>query len=95
MARKAEPPDRPEEREEEPEGIEQHDRLECVHYRDDLQCAAFPERIPDAILTSTADHRQPYPGDNGIRRSLRKTWPAMTTGWPHAISQRFTRIWNR
>lgn len=29
-------------------------------------CAAFPERIPDAIWKGENYHVDPYPGDNGI-----------------------------
>jgi hypothetical protein len=30
-------------------------------------CAAYPDRIPLAIRLMQVDHRQPYPGDHGIR----------------------------
>ena len=39
----------------------------CRHYNGDATCAAFPDRIPREILSNQHDHRQPYPGDGGIR----------------------------
>jgi hypothetical protein len=44
--------------------------LECVHLRDDLRkfcCDAFPEGIPEAIVTSVVDHQVPVPGDHDIQ----------------------------
>lgn len=37
----------------------------CEHYWGDLACAAFPERIPDAILTGDNDHAKKYPDQVG------------------------------
>lgn len=44
----------------------------CKHLHDPdtyphLKCAAFPDGIPKQILYHDADHRKPYPGDQGIR----------------------------
>ena len=39
----------------------------CKHKRANATCAAYPGKIPDAILTNEHDHKQPFAGDNGIR----------------------------
>ncbi len=38
----------------------------CKH-RTGLGCAAFPKRIPLEIRLMHVDHREPYPGDDGIQ----------------------------
>jgi hypothetical protein len=34
------------------------------------RCKAFPDEIPLEVLTTEHDHREPYPGDGGIRFEL-------------------------
>jgi hypothetical protein len=42
--------------------------VRCKHKHDSGgTCNAFLNRIPVAILMNRHDHREPYPGDNGIR----------------------------
>ena len=40
--------------------------LTCRHYHLGGACDAF-KKIPSEIVTGEVDHREPYPGDNGIR----------------------------
>ena len=39
--------------------------VSCARYRGDETCEAFPDGVPGAILWGGADHRNPWPGDNG------------------------------
>ena len=42
----------------------------CQNYfKDELKiiCKAFPNGIPNEILTGEFDHTKPYKGDNGLR----------------------------
>jgi hypothetical protein len=42
-------------------------------------CAAFPDGIPQAVWEMRADHRLPYPGDQGIR--FEAADPAAAARW--------------
>lgn len=43
----------------------------CVHkHIGGPTCDAFPNGIPGPILDGTEQHREPYPGDNGIQYEL-------------------------
>ena len=39
----------------------------CKHYHGLSECDAFPDGIPEDILTREHDHAEPYPGDGGIQ----------------------------
>lgn len=40
----------------------------CKHYKGLFTCDAYPDRIPEEILTGEVDHDEPYEGDHGITR---------------------------
>ena len=46
--------------------------LICAYRLNGLTCAAFPDGIPQIILTNDFDHTEPFDGDNGIRFKMRE-----------------------
>jgi hypothetical protein len=44
--------------------------IACVRARWDGTCDAFPEGVPDDIAFGMFDHREPHPGDHGLRFEL-------------------------
>lgn len=40
---------------------------DCIHWDFGCACDAFPNGIPDDMWLGKNDHREPYPGDNGIQ----------------------------
>jgi len=39
----------------------------CKHFIEKTFCDAFPKGIPKKIIQYKHDHKNPYPGDKGIR----------------------------
>jgi len=43
--------------------------IKCAHFQDLIEkpkCNAFPDGIPDEIWEEGFNHRNPFPGDDGI-----------------------------
>jgi hypothetical protein len=54
----------------------------CRHLKEgSIRCEAFPEGIPDDLLFVLHDHREPYPGDRGIRFELKPGEEASLGEW--------------
>jgi len=48
--------------------------LWCVHHHGQQSittCDAFPEGIPEEVMSASADHMEPIPGDSGITFELK------------------------
>lgn len=44
--------------------------LMCTRFRESgtgMTCDAYPEGIPNVIIDSAVDHREPYEGDHGLQ----------------------------
>ncbi len=41
--------------------------IDCNRYRMRLTCEAFPDGIPEEIVTGEHDHTEPFKGDHGLR----------------------------
>lgn len=51
--------------------------LGCLHFRknsQEFQCTAYPDGIPEPILSLNVDHRAPYEGDHGIQFAEAEPW---------------------
>lgn len=57
----------------------------CRHLEMGGRCTAYPQGIPHAIFTEQVSHKEPQPGDNGIR------WEPAPAEWTDG-PVRFSRI---
>ena len=59
-------------------------RLQCLRCKHFLgsdggygyRCVAYPEHIPDTIVAGDHNHREPFPGDQGILFEQKEAEPA-------------------
>lgn len=48
-----------------------------------IRCAAFPDGIPDDVLTNTVSHERPIKGDNGVQFATNRkiAWARAKRRW--------------
>lgn len=51
----------------------------CIHYLGGFTCDAYPDGIPQEIVSGEWDHREPQDGDRGIRWEQDPSMPADPT----------------
>ena len=47
-------------------GMEMSQCIRCKRLQAGNKCVAFPQGIPPAISSNRHDHREPFPGDDGV-----------------------------
>jgi hypothetical protein len=72
---------------------------QCLRYRGNMACDAFPKGIPEDIVTGEVDHSVGYPGDEGktfqkipedVMESLEKSGDMFTDPQAEPLKEDFT-----
>ena len=49
------------------------DCLKCKYLKEKMKCLAFPDGIPNDIISGKVSHKKPHKNDNGIQFEENKT----------------------